>query len=178
MAGSMRTTCQRRAASSPSTCTLLRTRSALAHLKTSVRLQRSVGFGSRRCGTPPSLKAFFVPPIEGARAESRSARPASRRWSVCRCWQVWSRLTPSSVAPAARAPHKLNEIAVSRREISSGLTHFSGLSCSYALKALNANKIGERCQSTAAGAIICATARKSLILNGEMLERSIRHAWK
>ena len=24
----------------------------------------------------------------------------------------------------------------------------------------------------------CATARKSLILNGEMLERSIRHAWK
>ena len=25
---------------------------------------------------------------------------------------------------------------------------------------------------------LAATARKSLILNGEMLERSIRHAWK
>jgi hypothetical protein len=47
-------------------------------------------------------------------------------------------LTPSQCTGAA---NQLNEIVVSRRETSKGLTHSSGLSRSRVLKPLNANNI-------------------------------------
>jgi hypothetical protein len=89
-----------------------------------------------------------------------------------------------------RAPHQLNEIAVSRRETLRGVTRFLWPRVLCARKPFDTNKI-EGAMSEQDG--VCdnqfATARKLLILkrpavsersesNGEMSEWFKEHAWK
>ena len=74
---------------------------------------------------------------------------------------------------------QLNEIAVSDRVTLEGLTQFPFAS-PLAFQQTIATKGHVESDVREGGfcATLFRTARKSLILNGEMLERSIRHAWK